>query len=248
MPWICPTFQRPERLAELAVSWERHQPGKELYVRVWENDPRKEEYFSCEWPDGWELYESPAEWCGEALKEFWRMRPDEPFYGFIGDDCVLRTPGGLEILEQEAGDWFIAYPNDCLQRHRLSTHFCVGGKLTNVLGWWVPATFQHNYMDMPIFHVGLNAGLLRYCPQVIFQHKHFLLEDSERDATYQRIYGEAGTEPEGLPEEIGKRAWNTYCEKSLKDDVTKVLRAVHTTFENYEQWDREDAEAVHSSS
>ena len=34
MPWICPTFQRPERLAELAISWDRHQHGKELFVRL----------------------------------------------------------------------------------------------------------------------------------------------------------------------------------------------------------------------
>jgi hypothetical protein len=123
----------------------------------------------------------------------------------------------------------------------------VGGKLTNVLGWWVPPTFKHNYMDMPIFHVGINSGLLRYCPNVIFQHKHFLIEDAERDVTYQRIYGKTSTEPTGAPEEYGRRMWDEYASKQLKDDVTKVLRAVHIEFENYEQWDREDAEAVHSS-
>jgi len=213
-------------------------------VRVWENDPRKDDYLKCEWPEGWELYESSAEWCGDALREFWRMQPDEPFYGFIGDDIVLRTPKGLEFLESQADDWFIAYPNDTLQRHRLATHFCVGGKLTNVLGWWVPATFSHNYMDMPIFHVGLNSGLLRYCPNVIFQHKHFLLDDSPRDATYQRIYGADGLEPTGEPVERGKKAWKDFCEKQLAGDVTKVLRAVHTAFEDPEQWDREDVEAA----
>jgi hypothetical protein len=99
-------------------------------------------------------------------------------------------------------------------------------------------------MDMPIYHVGLNTGLLRYCPQVIFQHKHFLMEDAERDATYQRIYGVDGTEPMGEPEEVGKKAWEQYCKRNIKDDVTKVLRAVHSTFEDYEQWDREDVEAA----
>ena len=47
-----------------------------------------------------------------------------------------------------------------------------------------------------------------------------------------------------LSDDESEKAWKDFCEKQLKDDVTRVLRAVHREFENPEQWDREDAEAM----
>lgn len=243
MPWICPTFQRPHRLAELAASWDRCEHGKELWVRIWERDPFKQQYFDIEWPEGWILYESPAEWCGEALHEFWLHHPNEKFYGFIGDDIVLRTPGGLGILEREADDWFIAWPNDCVQRFKLATHFCVGGKLTNTLGWWVYPPLRHHYLDMPVHHIAINTGLGRYCPNVVFEHRHFLTRREElRDATYDKIY-QGANNPYGTPED--KRAlpiWEKYLKERLLEDCNKVLRAVHEEFEDLQAWRDEDVE------
>lgn len=246
MPWICPTFQRPHRLAELAASWERHEKGKPLWVRVWEKDPFKQEYFNTSWPEGWTLYESSTEWCGEALQEFWRMMPNEPFYGFIGDDCLLRTPRGLEILEQEAGDWFVAWPNDTIQRWRLSTHFCVGGKLTNTLGWWVPPQFRHHFLDMPIYHLAINTGLGRYCPQVIFEHRHFLTRRPElKDDTYRKVYPGEGEVPAGNGYEEASKVWDHYAEHLLRGDINRVLQRVHTEFEDLQAWRDEDVEMWH---
>jgi len=74
--WICPTFQRPERLKELADSWEKHAPGKKLLVRIWAHDPKVTEYHSIEWPDSWNLYMSYAKGAGEALNEAFGMNHD----------------------------------------------------------------------------------------------------------------------------------------------------------------------------
>jgi hypothetical protein len=244
MAWLCPTFQRPERLAELAISWVRHAPGKKLFVRVWKDDPRKEDYLRCEWPEEWELFEGEYQGAGESLQHLWRMMPDERSYGFIGDDIVLRTPGAIDRLEEEARDWFIAYPNDTFQRNRLPTHFCVGGKLTNVLGWLVPNGIRHGYMDLPLLNVGLNTGLLRYCPDVIFQHKHFLLDESGRDATYALMYKENG-ELEDTPWVTeDKERLDAYYERFIREDITKVMRALVREFEDQNQWATEDAEAA----
>lgn len=246
MTWLCPTFQRPHRLAELAISWVRHAPGKKLYVRVWKDDPFKDEYFGSEWPEEFELYEGEHQGAGSTLQEMWVMNPDEPNYGFIGDDIVLRTPGAIDKLEAEARDWFIAYPNDTFQRNRLPTHFCVGGKLTNVLGWLVPNGIKHGYMDLPLLNVGLNTGLLRYCPDVVFQHKHFLLGESERDDTYSIMYKENG--------ELAESAWvksdharlEQFYAGPFKEDITRVLRALIREFEDMDQWSREDMEALNA--
>ena len=60
MVWICPTFQRPHRLQELAESWDRMERGKELYVRLWSGDPKLKEYRAITWPKNWRFYVSDA--------------------------------------------------------------------------------------------------------------------------------------------------------------------------------------------
>lgn len=229
--WVCPAFQRPERLAELALSWERCEPGRELYVRVWKDDPRKEEYFSYEWPTGWQLYESPAEWCGEALQEFYHLNPKAETYGFIGEDVVLRTPGGLGRLEAMAEPWYIAYPNDLLRRNRASAHICMGGKLATKLGWFSHPSFKHNYLDIVWYNVGLNTGTLRYMPDVIFDHQHPYREVVEMDDVYLKGMN---TETEGLGQ------WMAYRDQQLAKDVVKVVAAIHREYEDNEEWEFQD--------
>lgn len=245
MAWLCPTFQRPERLAELACSWVRHAPGKKLHVRVWKDDPRREEYLNTEWPEEFELYVGEYQGAGETLQQMWRMLPNESSYGFIGDDIVLRTPGAIDKLEEEAGDWYIAFPNDTIQRNRLPTHFCVGGKLTNVVGWLVPNGIRHGYMDLPLLNIGLNTGLLRYRPDIIFQHKHFLMGEAERDDTYAIMYradGQLDEESEYV--KADKARLDAYYEKSIMEDIKKVLKALVREFERPDAWATEDAEAA----
>ena len=239
MSWFCPTFQRPERLAELAMSWEMHEQGRKLYVRVWEGDPRRDDYLNITWPEGWELYVSPAEWCGEALEEFYQKYPDEEFYGFIADDIVLRTPKGLEKLERLAEDWSLAYPNDTIQRHHLATHFCIGGELVREVGFLVPYGMKHNYLDVVWMHLGMNLGALRYCPDVIFQHKHFLRGVAEMDDTYKRIYSDPQTQVAELEAE-GKAALEQFMEKDLRGILERVLRKQRKLFENPEKWEARD--------
>ncbi len=187
MTWFCPTFQRPERLRNLADSWEKCEPTTPLYVRVWENDPRKEDYFSQEWPETWHLYEGKAEWCGEAMNEFLERYPDETRYGFIGDDIVLRTEGGLGILDKFAGNMGVAFPNDGLQRHELCTHFSCGGRFIRALGFWAHPNFPHHYLDGVIYALADGIKMLRYCPDVRFEHQHPLVQEGvEMDATYEK--------------------------------------------------------------
>jgi len=248
MSWICPTFQRPERLAELAASWERCEPGKELHVRIWDKDPRRADYFACDWPEGWKLYRSSAKGAGEALNEFYRLHPNEDSYGFIGDDIVLRTPGGLAILEETAKPWFVAYPDDVLQRHRIPTHFCMGGRLASTLTYIVPPMFKHNYMDAGLQNVVAPLNLLRYCPQVIFQHKHFLVKEYgiEKDDTYGIVYPTDETTPHGPNEDEGKAALKMFEGAFHQRQVQRLYEALAKEYELWHEWEEEDV-VVHCS-
>lgn len=191
--WFCPTFQRPEGLLKLADSWEKYQPGKKLVVRVWENDPKGEQYARTEWPESWIFYTSAAEKFTPALNEFFAKYPDEPHYGFIADDMRLTSEGGLEYLEGLADPFFLAYPNDTIQREILPTHYCIGGDLVRMLGWFSPPFLEHCYTDQVWKFLASKAGLLRYAPQVVFYHDHFLVPGRGKfDETYAKVYNSDG--------------------------------------------------------
>jgi hypothetical protein len=244
MGWLCPTFQRPEKLQNLAKSWDATATDIPLKVRIWSKDPRKEDYRALEWPASWSFYESDAEWAGDALAEYFEAFPNEEYYGFIGDDIVLLTPGGIEQLIYEAGEWFVAYPNDMLQRHHMATHFCIGGELVRTLGYIVPPGFTHHYMDQAIMDVATNVGLLRYRPDILFFHDHFIrnVDPEKYDATYARVYTPEGKLRHDEKEEAKFRL-NIWHEREAPFDISRVRRRMLEVFEGL-TLDEEAAKAV----
>jgi hypothetical protein len=220
--WICPTFSRPHRLAKLAETWRVCEQNRPLYVHVSAQDPQKEEYAKRIWPESWEFYSTDERHVTPILNGFWRQHPHASSIGFVADDILLHTPVGLELLACEAESWYIAYPNDLLQRHRLCTHFCVGGKLIETVGWFANPRFVHHFIDTTWYLIGVNTGLLRYCPEVIFEHVHPLAGKVQEDEVYKyanSLYGE------------GLRRWQDYQEHDAIRDVKRVLAAITREFE-----------------
>lgn len=237
--WICPTLGRPERLQELAKSWNRMQPDTKLIVRLWDGDVRLEAYSKLKWPATWHFYTSSKKYLGPTLNEFFEAYKEEETYGFIADDVVLRTPSGLEHLEAMAAPFYIAYPNDCLQRYRLCTHFCIGGELVRELGWFALPDMLH-MVDMPWYNIGRNTGLIRYCAQVIFQHKHFLTGTVEKDDTYSVTYRGNVNRPNSqlyLQDHGNLKKW---LEKGLALDAIKALRVATVMSEDWDEWEAQD--------
>ena len=229
MSWFCPTFQRPDRLAQLALSWECCQPETELFVRVWDKDPMRSKYFEFNWPETWTLYRSSAEWCGDALRDFYKRYPNEDFYGFVGDDIILRTKGGLDALEASARKGKIAYPNDMFQRDKLCTHFCIDGDLVRMLGYWVPKGFRHQYLDCVWHIIGLNTGLLRYHPEVIFDHMNPFAKQDEQyvDDTTRKAHGQ---------EEGALKRWEEWQEVEGRQAISSIRQALNE-YEKADNWD-----------
>jgi hypothetical protein len=232
MSFFCPTFQRPKRLMELANSWDEHARGMPLFVRVWDKDPHKEEYLDTKWPDEWTLYESSAEWTAEALQEFFEKDRERDYYGFIGDDIVLESRDAIGNLVREAGNIYIAYPNDRIQRHNLSTHFCIGGDLVRTVGYLCPPGFKHHYLDQVWHTIGLNTGLLRYRPDVIFNHKHVVRGKAEMDATYQRVYV-SPSELRADREKEAREIFQLWLDKRAGRDIGTIKRKFLHDYEGY---------------
>jgi len=240
MSFFCPTFMRPHRLMELAESWHEFARGLPLHVRVWNKDPFRQGYEYTKWPDEWTLYYSDAEWPAEALQEFFEMDTERDYYGFIGDDVVLESEDAIGELIREAGKWYIAYPNDKIQRHRLCTHFCIGGELVREVGYLAPPGIKHHYMDQVWYTIGLNTGMLRYRPDVLFNHKHMIREQAENDATYQRIYTDSKNLRQDLEEE-SQAIFQLWVEKRAGRDIGKIKRRFLHDYEGFSWEELEEA-------
>jgi len=239
--WFCPTLGRPKRLKQLAKSWERCEPNTPLHVRLYVHDTRMADYKAMRWPKNWFFYTSDKLRCGPALNEFYHDKnPTADSYGFIADDIVLRTKGGLGHLEALAEPYFIAYPNDTLQREKLCTHFCIGGALVRELGWFSLPGLQQS-IDMPWMYIGMHTSLLRYAPNVVFQHKHFLNDGAPKDATYSMVYAGNSTTPTADFIQQDTRFLEKYMEKQIFEDVVKIKKMLFVDTEDPQEWDEQDA-------
>jgi len=196
------------------------------------------------WPNLWKFYDSDAKTCVEALNEFFQLVPEEPFYGFIADDIVLRTKGGLDHLQALATPFFVAYPNDTIQRERLCTHFCIGGDLVRLMGWLAYPKLEHGHLDVVWHALAGNSGLLRYAPQVIFQHKHYLTGLAPHDETYAASYSPGARQPDTMQVMADKERWEVYLKEEFEGDLQKIKKALFESCEDWNAWLSEEEKSV----
>lgn len=185
--WLIPTHGRALRLKRLLESLSEERETSFLVVK-WRGDKTLYEYNQMKWPHNVSFILSPpdASYCGEKLNYVFSLFPDEPFYGWLADDLVWRS-GPLSLLPLEAGEWGISYPDDGYAHEALPTHFCLGGKLARASGFLAHPWFPQNCMDSVWDSVGRELGLLRYVPQVLFEHEHCALSTRYSiDDTYLR--------------------------------------------------------------
>lgn len=143
-----------------------------ILVRLHDNDPNLQDYLKLPYPNNWTV--THAEHCKCAGTWEWAFErfPDEKFYGFIGDDCLPEGEKWWEKLELAAGAFNIAYPDDGIHGARLCTHPCIGGDLVRAVGFWALPGLDHNFIDTFWKILGENCALLRYVPEVKFNHQH----------------------------------------------------------------------------
>ena len=183
--WICPTYGRPESLKRLIAVCERTAPDIDMVVRLHREDPKLSDYEKIELPEGWRKVVGPHQMCVGSLQHIYNLHPREKCYGFVADDIVTNTRGWHKILEEKAGGWAVAYPDDGIHGPKQCTHFCIGGKLVREVGWLGPEWLKHNFIDSTWYTIGYGIKRLEYCPEVEFEHLHFINDKALRDETYE---------------------------------------------------------------
>ena len=181
---VVPSRGRPAAARELAQAFAQTcTADTRLVFAVDDNDPTRDDY-----PDGTAVF--PSRSMGEALNLGAKLVAPAAFaVGFMGDDHCPRTYGWddayLEAL-RELGTG-IAYGDDLLQGERLPTQCAMTSDIVRALGYMVPPTLTHLYMDNFWLTLGHKAGCIRYLPGVVVEHRHPFAGKAQMDPGYERV-------------------------------------------------------------
>jgi len=218
---ICPSQNRPANIAALLDCWEQTGAAATLAVCLDEDDPCKPEYMDMldQWPSSIVMviggaWRSLCDWvnfvavtCGGAA--------GFDIIGQIGDDHHPRTvgwDGAVALAMQPLG---VVYCNDLHQGEKLPTAAFVDAEIVRRLGYVVPPTIQHLYMDNYFRTLGEGLGTLTYLPDVVIEHMHPHAGKAEMDDGYRQV-NSTDAYRQGL------RAYRAYCRHRLPEDLARL--------------------------
>ena len=139
------------------------------------------------------------------------------YIGFMGDDHRPRTQGWDRILCDAIGDKpGVAYGDDLLQGANLPTAVVLSSSIVQKIGYMVPPTLVHMYMDNFWRDFGDKLGNLQYRPDVIIEHLHYLAGKAVNDLQYQEVNSSAVYENDRI-------AYGLYQAGQFDKDIQKVL-------------------------
>lgn len=109
--------------------------------------------------------------------------------GFMGDDHRPRTPGWdaaylSALYELGAG---IVYGDDLLQHEFVPTQCAMSASIVRKLGWMAHPSLKHMYVDTLWRDMANIAERLRYLPDIVVEHLHYLNGKAIEDDGYKRV-------------------------------------------------------------
>lgn len=195
---IVPSRGRPQNIARLIQAWkDTNAVGMaDLVVCIDNDDPKRKEYHEvcADLPWVWLWVDEPARlgpWLNRASKE---LVDDVAAYqysmlGFLGDDHVFRTPDWVEQLiraRNQVGSGFF-YGDDLVWGQQLPTAFFVTTDIVETLGYMMPPTLTHMFIDDWVRDVARAAGCLFYLPDLVIEHMHPIAQKAENDSGYDEV-------------------------------------------------------------
>jgi len=185
---MVPTRGRPEQCARLLASFrETASPGTDIAFIL---DPDQEDaYKDVEWGDALQAVLAPRGTLAEKLNQTaTQMAGVYRALMWTGDDHVFSTPHWdtmlLQALEDMGGHGWV-YPAT-KRRSDIPEIWLASSSVTEHLGWFFPPFLSHFAADNVIAELAKRAGMLRFCPDAVVEHKHWSIDpETERDATYR---------------------------------------------------------------
>lgn len=179
--FLLPVRQRAHRIPALL---ERLGSARVLFI-LDQNDPQLKEY--RELLAGRETLILPEYHTSKKLNVAFDKNPNEPAYGFLGDDLLLpEDPEWSSILASSVPRHGLAFCDDGIHGPRLPTHPVLCGDLVRALGWFAHPCFHHNGIDIVWREIAYAFGGCTYVMDISFSHQHRCLDPSRNDSTYQK--------------------------------------------------------------
>jgi hypothetical protein len=182
---LVPSRNRPGNVARLMRAWTDTGATAELVVLVDDDDPELAGYEALGLPS---LIVGPRQRIGPLLNDWApHFAAEADVVGFMGDDHCPRTYGWDARIADASTPWTVVYGNDLLQGQNIPTAVFMGSGLVRELGYFNPPGCQHLYLDNAWKFYGESLGTLRYLPDVIVEHLHFLAGKAPKDALYAEV-------------------------------------------------------------
>jgi hypothetical protein len=191
---IVPARTRVENITRLADAFTATGAWgtADLRVDIDADDPRYRDYLKLDLPAG-ARYAVGHRWRSSMWKLNRAARQESSSYyalGFFGDDHVPETVGWAQrfyetLRELRSG---IVYANDGLRGEGLPTQWVMTADIVRVLDNRLSvAPVTHLYCDNAVKDLGEAAECIRYLPDVMIRHRHYVAGLAPKDEQYARV-------------------------------------------------------------
>jgi len=218
---ICPSRARPHNIAALLDCWEQTAAAATLAVCLDQDDPCLPDYMALidPWPSDRVFpiggaWRSLCDWVNFVAVTIGGAAGFD-IVGQIGDDHHPRTPGWDVAVADAMKPLGVVYCNDLHQGDKLPTAAFLDAEIVRRLGYMVPPTIAHLYMDNYFRTLGERLGTLAYLPDVVIEHMHPHAGKSDMDDGYRQV-----NSPEAYRN--GKAAYSAYVRNRLDEDLVRL--------------------------
>jgi len=211
---IVPTRKRPKACDELLAEFNKTSADADILFGIDDDD---KSVYSPEVLERASI--NPRLRMGGTLNLLATKHAEEyEFLAFMGDDHRPRTEGWDQILANAIGERpGVAYGNDLLQGANLPTAVLLSSEIVRRIGYMVPPSLIHMYMDNFWKEFGEQIGNLVYKDDVVIEHLHYLAGKAVNDLQYQEVNSSAVYEKDRI-------AYDDYKKTQMPTDIGLVLR------------------------
>ena len=112
-------------------------------------------------------------------------------------------------------DTGLVYGNDLLQGQNLPTQVAMTTDIVQILGYMVPPSIRHLYVDNFWLQLGRKLGRLKYLDGVIVEHMHPGAQKADWDEGYTRVNEQGMWDAD-------KKAYRKYMAARFQTDLAKL--------------------------
>lgn len=182
---LVPSRGRPANVARLQQAWADTGATADLVVLVDDDDPELDAYRALGLPA---LVVGERQRIGPLLNDWApRFATEWDVVGFMGDDHCPRTPGWDAAILGASTPWTVVYGDDLFQGENIPTAVFMGATLIRELGYFNPPGCDHLYLDNAWKLYGQYLDTLRYLPEVVIEHVHYLTGKATEDELYREV-------------------------------------------------------------